>query len=135
VLLIDSSAWIEYLRRTGSPTHLEVRRLLHEQIADVHFTEPVIMELLAGVDTPRSLERMEKLIGGLPVLALDPLIDYRAAAAAARACRRSGHPIRSIVDCLIGAVAVRTGAALVHRDRDYDHLAAVLPDLLVHRHP
>ena len=134
MILVDSSAWIEYLRGTGSPTHLEVRRLLHEQISEVHFTEPVIMELLAGAD-PRSLDSMEKLIGGLPLLALDALLDYRAAAAAARACRRRGHPVRSIVDCLIAAVAVRTGAALVHRDRDYVHLAAVLPDLLVHRHP
>lgn len=134
MLLLDSSAWIEYLRGTGSPTHLEVRRLLHEQVDDVHFTEPVIMELLAGATTPRSVENLEKLIGGLPLLALDAFVDYRAAATAARACRRSGHPVRSIIDCLIAAVAVRTGAALVHRDRDYDHLAAILPDLVVHPH-
>lgn len=93
------------------------------------------MELLAAADTPRSLDSMEKLIGGLPLLELDAFTDYRAAATAARACRRSGHPVRSIVGCLIAAVAVRTGAALVHRDRDYDHLAAVLPDLLLHPHP
>ena len=134
MLLIDSSAWLEYLRRTGSPTHLEVRRLLHEQVGDIHFTEPVIMELLAGADTPRALDSTEKLIGGLPLLAVDAFVDYRAAAAAARASRRNGHPIRSIVGCLIAAVAVRTGAALVHRDRDYGHLAAVLPDLRLHPH-
>jgi predicted nucleic acid-binding protein len=31
----------------------------------------------------------------------------------------------------IAAVAVRTGATLVHRDRDFDVLAAALPDLRV----
>jgi hypothetical protein len=134
VFLIDTSAWIEFLRATGSPVHLEVRRLVLERTADVHLTEPVMMELLAGPNTPAGVERIEKLIGGLPVLAVDAFVDYRAAATASRGSRRNGHPIRSIVDCLIAAVAIRTGAALVHRDRDYDHLAAILPDLLIHRH-
>jgi hypothetical protein len=132
VFLLDSSAWIEYLRRTGSPTNIEVRRLLQERPADVHFTEPVIMELLAGAGTPTRLGQAEKLVSGLPLLAVDSFIDYRAAAAAARATQQNGHPIRSIVDCLIAAVAARTGAALVHRDHDYDYLAEILPDLRVH---
>jgi predicted nucleic acid-binding protein len=33
------------------------------------------------------------------------------------------------MDCLIAAVAIRTGAVLVHRDRDYEVLAAVARDL------
>jgi predicted nucleic acid-binding protein len=135
MILIDSSAWIEYLRRTGSPTHLEVRRLLHEQLGDVHMTEPVIMEILAGptnISTPR---RLEKLVDGMPLLPVHAQRDYRSAAAAARACRSTGHPVRSIVDCLIAAVAVRTGAALLHRDRDFEHLAACLPDLHLHPAP
>lgn len=32
-------------------------------------------------------------------------------------------------DCLIAAVAVRTGAVLLNRDRDFDELTRVLPDL------
>jgi predicted nucleic acid-binding protein len=130
--LFDSSAWIEYLRRTGSRTNIEVRRLLQERPQDVHVTEPVIMELLAGANTPRALADTEKLVSGLPLLSVDAHLDYRAAAATARASRQNGHPVRSIVDCLIAAVAVRTGAALVHRDRDYDHLAEILPDLRLH---
>ena len=131
--LIDSSVWVEYLRRTGSPAHLEVRRLVHEQPSALAFTEPIAMELLAGASGPQLLEKLEKLIAGLPLLAVDALVDYRAAATAARTSRRLGHPIRSIVDCLIAAVAVRTEAELVHRDRDFDRLADCLPDLRVHQ--
>lgn len=132
VFLLDSSAWIEYLRGTGSPTHVEVRRLLRQRPGDVHLTEPVIMELLAGASTSRALNDAERLTSGLPLLAVDAHVDYRSAAAAARASRQNGHPLRSIVDCLIAAVAVRTGATLVHRDRDYDYLAEILPDLRLH---
>jgi predicted nucleic acid-binding protein len=133
VYLIDSSAWIEFLRRTGSPAHLEVRRLVHEQPADVHLTEPVIMELLAGPNNPRTVHQLEKLVDGLPLLPVDGFLDYRAATIAARASRGRGHPVRSLVDCLIAAVAVRTGAALVHRDRDFDRLAECLAELRIHQ--
>jgi predicted nucleic acid-binding protein len=106
---------------------------VHEQPADVHLTEPVIMELLAGPNNPRTVHQLEKLVDGLPLLPVDGLLDYRTAATAARASRGCGHPVRSLVDCLIAAVAVRTGAALVHRDRDYDRLAECLADLRIHQ--
>jgi predicted nucleic acid-binding protein len=130
--LVDTSAWVELLRGTGSGTHRELRRLLREHPDQVGFTEPVIMELLAGARTDAEVARMEELFDGHPLLPVDPWVDYRGAAAAARACRSIGRPARSIVDCLIAAVAVRTGAAVLHRDRDFDHLAACLPDLRLH---
>jgi hypothetical protein len=34
-VLIDSSAWIEYFRATGSPAALKVRRLLSEEHGQV----------------------------------------------------------------------------------------------------
>jgi predicted nucleic acid-binding protein len=130
--LVDTSAWIEFLRRTGSPTNLEVRRLVHERPSQVALTEPVVMELLAGPTAPAAVARLEKLVGGLPLIPVDALADYRTAAAAFRAVRVGGNTVRSLVDCLIAAVAARTGTTLVHQDRDYELLAAVLPDLRLH---
>lgn len=130
--LVDTSAWIEYLRGTGSPAHLEVRRLLREQPGEVAVTEPVIMELLAGPTDQRVVTRLEQLVDGLPLICVDAILDYRAAAAAYRAARLSGRPVRSLVDCLIAVVAARTGSVVMHRDRDFDVLAQSLPDLRVH---
>lgn len=56
-------------------------------------------------------------------------MDYAAAAELYRAVLLSGHTVRSSVDCLIAAVALRTGAVLVHRDRDFRRLGAVARDL------
>lgn len=42
-----------------------------------------------------------------------------------RAARRSGGTVRSGVDCLIAACALRHGLEVVHRDRDYSALARV----------
>ena len=43
MILIDTSAWIEFLRDTGSPTCTEVDRLLASDIATC---DPVRMEVL-----------------------------------------------------------------------------------------
>lgn len=129
--LVDSSAWIEYLRGTGSPAHLEVRRLLHEEPGSVAITEPIVMELLAGATDDRALARLETLTGGLRLLAVSASVDYRDAALVYRTVRARGGTVRKLIDCLIAVVALRTGATLVHRDRDFDVLDAALPALHV----
>lgn len=127
--LIDSSAWVEYLRGTGSAAHHEVRRLVHEDPAEIATTEPIIMELLAGPTDPRTVDRLERLAAGLPLLAVHAALDYHEAAAIFRVVRRSGQTVRKLLDCLIAAVALRTGVTLVHCDRDFDRIADCIPDL------
>ncbi len=56
----------------------------------------------------------------LPLASLD---DVEQAAALYRHCRRSGLTIRGMNDCVIAAVAIRTGAAVLHFDRDFDAMA------------
>lgn len=129
--LIDSSAWVEFLRHTGSRANVEVREMLRERPGEVVLTEPIVMELLAGASNDKAFGQIEKLVSGLRLLPVNASLDYRDAALAFRAVRGSGHTVRKMLDCLIAVVAVRTGAILVHRDRDFDVLAAALPDLRV----
>ena len=44
-----------------------------------------------------------------------------------RAGRRSGLTIRSSVDCLIAACALRHGLTVLHHDRDFELLRQVAP--------
>jgi predicted nucleic acid-binding protein len=131
VELIDSSAWIEYFRDTNSRACNEVDRMWHDDPGSIATTEPVVMELLAGTTSDRLFTRVEKLMNGLQLLSVDASVDYRDAAIAYRSVRKGGHTVRKTMDCLIAVVAARTGATLVHRDRDFDVLAAALPDLRV----
>ena len=41
--------------------------------------------------------------------------------------RRKGGTIRSIVDCMISAVAIETGAIVLHKDRDFEYIAEYYP--------
>ena len=42
-----------------------------------------------------------------------------------RSAHRAGHTVRSGVDCVIAACAIRHHAEVLHHDRDYDALAKV----------
>jgi predicted nucleic acid-binding protein len=125
MILIDTSAWIEYLRATGSAAAVEVRRLLADEAEQVAMCEPVAMEILSGVSDDATYAKLERLVNGLPSLGVDNAVDFRAAARIYRAARRSGQTIRSINDCLIAALAIRHGARIVHRDADFDVIAAM----------
>ena len=49
--------------------------------------------------------------------------DYDEAAALYRACRGEGETVRKLIDCLIGSIAIRADAAVLHNDSDFDVLA------------
>lgn len=122
MILPDASAWIEEMRRTGSATHLTLRRLL-EQGAPIAVTEPVLMELLAGARSDREVWSTRRRLLAFPMLRVQDLVTYERAATIHRACRRGGETVRSFVDCLIAAVAIREDATVLHADRDFDVIA------------
>ncbi len=119
MILVDTSAWIEFLRDTGSPACNEVDRLL---AADVAVCDAVRMEVLAGARDEAHLRQLRGLLGRASVLPTEAL-DYETAASLYRTCRRSGETVRKLTDCLIGAVALRHGASILHMDADFSGLA------------
>jgi predicted nucleic acid-binding protein len=123
MILVDTSAWIEYLRATGSPAAVEVRRLLSDHTSDIAMCEPIAIEILSGAIDDSRHTKLEQLVNGLPSLSVDNAIDFRAAAGIYRAARRAGQIVRSLNDCLIAAVAIRHGARIVHRSADFDAIA------------
>ncbi len=125
-VLIDTSAWIEYLRATGSTAAIEVRQLLSSD-TEVVICEPVAMEILSGAVREDSYAKLQRLVDGLPSLKLDDTIDFRSAAEIFRNARLGGRTIRSVNDCLIAALAIRHDVELVHRDADYDVIADITP--------
>ena len=119
MILIDTSAWIEFLRDTGTPVCVAVDRLLDSDIA---ICDAISMEVLAGARDERHLVRLRGLLARATVVPLTAA-DYDEAAALYRVCRRKGETVRRLIDCLIAAVAIRVDAALLHSDADFNALA------------
>lgn len=119
MIVVDTSAWVEFLRDTGSWQCERVDGLLEDEFA---ITDVIRMELLAGARDDRHLQRLRGLAARATNLPTEPS-DYDHAATLYRACRRCGETVRKLVDCLIAAVAVRHGAEVLHADADFDVLA------------
>jgi predicted nucleic acid-binding protein len=119
LILIDTSAWIEFLRGTGSPVCVCVDDLLG---ADMCICEPIRMEVLAGARDERHLDDLRRLLARASLIPTET-VDYDNAAGLYRTCRRSGETVRKLIDCLIAAIAIRTEVEVLHADSDFDVLA------------
>ena len=119
MILVDTSAWIEFLRDTGSVVCNRVEALIESDIA---VCDPIRMEVLAGARNERHLRSLRGLLARATLLPAGPA-DYDEAAALYRACRREGETVRRLIDCLIGSVAIRADATVLHNDSDFDVLA------------
>jgi predicted nucleic acid-binding protein len=126
VILVDTSAWIEYQRATGSRADLRLESAI-ETDESLATTGLVLLELLSGALDERHARDLHRLLGRCRFLPLEEPSDHEAAAALYRACRREGITIRRLPDCLIATVAVRTNTALLHQDADFDAIARHAP--------
>ena len=115
MIVVDSSAWIEFLRDTDSPVCDAVDRLLD---ADLAICDAISMEILAGARDDRHLSQLRGLLNRSTLLPTTPA-DFDEAAALYRICRRRGETVRKLIDCLIAAVAIRAGGELLHADVDF----------------
>jgi predicted nucleic acid-binding protein len=122
VILVDTSAWVAFLRATGTATRQQVRSLL-AQDQPLTTIEVVVMEVLAGARDEAHLRQLRRLLLRCEALPLQGRADYEAAAALYRTCRQKGETIRRLTDCLIAAPAIRAGAAILHEDKDFDVIA------------
>jgi predicted nucleic acid-binding protein len=122
MILVDTSAWIEFLRATGSEVHHRVRELVlvGEELCT---TDVVMMEVLAGGRDEIHTGQLRRLLGRCAFVAIEGLGDFERAAELYRRCRRAGETVRALNDCLIAAVAIRTGLVVLQHDRDFEAIA------------
>jgi predicted nucleic acid-binding protein len=121
MIAVDTSAWIELFRATGSPIHRTLKRLIEED-AELAVTEVIVMEVLSGARSPSHVNDLRNGLLAFPVLPLNGLAGFEEAAEIYRACRLAGevvpHP-----DCLVAAPTIRANATILSADRDFETLA------------
>ena len=123
--LADTSAWVEYDRATGSTVHRRVAQLIASN-GPLSVTEPVIMEVLAGAGSDQRELDLRRLLLRFRLLRFDAAADFDAAARIYRRCRAVGFTPRGMVDCMIAAVAWRTGASLLAQDVDLQRVGQIV---------
>ena len=125
MILVDTSAWVEFDRATGSTVDVRLSDLIAED-AEIAVTEPVIMEVTAGARSAAREQDLRRLLGRCSLLRFDAAIDFDAASSIYRTCRRSGVTPRGMIDCMIASVAHRFNASLLASDADLHRVAQVI---------
>jgi predicted nucleic acid-binding protein len=127
-VIVDTSAWVEYLRGTESRLHRALREAVASD-ASIATPAPVVMELLAGCRNEASARRIQRLLARFEILEVESLADYEDAAWIQRRCRREGETVRSMIDCLIAVVCIRDDRPLLTGDSDFEVIARHVPSL------
>ncbi|MEO6212076.1 MAG: PIN domain-containing protein [Vicinamibacterales bacterium] len=121
MVLVDTSVWIEVFRK---PAPLSLEKMF--DLDDVVTCSPVVQEVLQGFRDDRAFALARDAMQALPAIESPMRAEvFVEAADLYRSARRAGLTIRSGVDCLIAACALRHGLEVLHRERDYDTLARV----------
>jgi predicted nucleic acid-binding protein len=109
------------------PTKLHERRIL-PLLCRFGFRTTVSQEVLQGFDNLAVQRVARAALDRIPTLE-EPLTRpvFDEAIRLFLAARRAGLTVRSGVDCLIAACAIRNDATLLHVDRDFEKLAQVSP--------
>jgi predicted nucleic acid-binding protein len=121
VVLVDTSAWIEVFRK---PPRLVLADVV--EFDEIVTCLPVVQEVLQGFSDDLAFRKARESMLALPVVEsplgehvwLDAVDLYRRG-------RRAGLTIRSGIDCVIAACAIRHGLTVLHHDRDYPAIARI----------
>jgi predicted nucleic acid-binding protein len=119
-ILVDTCMWVDHLREPA--TSLGRALAAGESVS---YTEPILMEMLMGARNDAEWRRLRRFIGGANLLPFESIADFEAGARINRRGRANGITVGKF-DCLILAVAKRTGAALMTRDRRQAQLARLI---------
>lgn len=122
MVLVDASVWVLVHTQPAA---------LREYVAEdeIATCPPIVQEILQGT---RSYEKTRSVLMRLVMFdAPVPLERYEEAAQLYLKCRDAGLTIRKSTDCLIAACALAHGVPLLHNDRDFVHIARVMPLELV----
>lgn len=125
MILVDTSVWIEFLEGQEHWTKERLKEKINDR-KTIGYIDIILLEIIQGVRERKDREILElkfQSFAELPVRRSTVML----AAEIYQELQRKGITIRSIIDCLISAVGIETGAVILHKDRDFDYIANHFP--------
>jgi predicted nucleic acid-binding protein len=118
-VLVDTSAWVDFLNDFPSPAADALAELLQGD-DDVCTCGIVVAEVFQGLHRDQGRDSIRRSFEDMIFLEPPGIRLYLRAAGLYRALRERGTTVRSTVDCIIAALAEDSGCDLLARDRDMD---------------
>jgi predicted nucleic acid-binding protein len=127
VILVDSSVWIDYFRGASNRPVDQLAQWLAGADATVELgvADLVVFEVMRGFAAPKDQRRARDLLLALDVLEIGGLDNALLAAGHYSALRAQGYTVRSPIDVLLASYCIANDHMLLHRDADFDVMAAL----------
>jgi len=118
LILVDSSAWIDYFRGVATPQADKLDSLLGNEPLIVG--DLVLAEVLRGFGDDRDFSQARELLTSLVIVELGGKDVAIQAAENFRALRKIGVTVRKTIDAIIATRCIESGFTLLYSDRDFD---------------
>jgi predicted nucleic acid-binding protein len=124
MILVDSSVWIDHLRKQTTRQVLQLRSLMSS--TPLLVGDLILCEVLRGLRSEAQARLIERGFRRYEVVPLsDPAVAVTAAAND-RFLRARGVTVRKLADLIIGAFCIEHGHLLLHSDRDFEPMERLL---------
>jgi predicted nucleic acid-binding protein len=130
VVIVDTSAWIDYLNKKSTPQAIWLLHNADQEI--IGLTTLSLTEILQGISSDKRFREIASLLRWFPIMNPTPGEIALKAAQNYRILRDRGITIRSTIDCLTATYCIEYNHKLLHGDRDFEAFEKHLGLRVVH---
>ena len=121
MVIVDTSAWIEYLTDGVSAIVNKVDLCLDQDLVGIG--DLIYCEVMQGIRSPRERREVSDLLLALPQFDLGGFTMAEKSASNYRLLRSKGVTVRKTIDVLIGTFCAEYKLQILHHDSDFDLMA------------
>ena len=124
MILIDTSAWIEYFNDTEHKIVDDIEYVLDHEL--VCLGDLVYCEVLQGIKGKRELNIVKKVFSTLQKDIMAGFDVCEKASENYKNLRNTGVTVRKTIDIIIGTFCLENGYEIIHNDRDFTYMEKYL---------
>lgn len=121
MVIVDTSAWVEYFKNGVPSVVAKVDRCLDRDLVGIG--DLVYCEVMQGIRSSRQRSEVSSLFLSLPHFEMVGFHVAEKSAANYRLLRSKGVTVRKTIDVLIATFCAERGFQIVHHDSDFDLMA------------
>jgi len=121
MVIVDTSAWVEYLQDGHAPVVKKVDDCLGQDLVGIG--DLIYCELMQCIRSPQQRAQVSSLLLSLPQFEMVGFGIAEKSAENYRLLRSKGVTVRKTIDVLIGTFCAEHGFQIVHNDSDFTLMA------------
>lgn len=118
MIMVDTSAWIEYFKNSTNQAVKNVDYCLQHNL--IAMGDLIYCEIMQGIKDKKERDQLSSLLLSLPKF---DMVGFEIAAKSAENYRRlrfKGITVRKTIDVLIATFCIEKKFQIIHNDRDFD---------------